>query len=121
MFSYIALSHSRNFALYDGEDLVAVTVYRKGAEAIRERLEADARTIEDLQRQIAELPTLAAHFREQAIGMPRPPQQLPLIAAEDMPVYRVTSPPQPRATSIGCNKLDDNCRQPLLHRDSIAL
>jgi hypothetical protein len=86
---------SRNFALYDGENLVAVTVYRKGAEAIRERLEADAKTIEDLQRRIAERPALAVYFREQATATPRPSEQLPLLAAEDMPAYRVTSPRRP--------------------------
>jgi hypothetical protein len=59
---------SRNFALYDGEDFVAMTVYRKGAEAIRERLEADAQVIANLQRQ---------------------------IAAEHMPAYRVTAPRRP--------------------------
>src|SRR5690349_1466338 len=31
--------NSRYFALYDGEQLLAVTVYRKGAEAVRERLQ----------------------------------------------------------------------------------
>jgi hypothetical protein len=72
-----------------------VTVYRKGAEAVRERLEADARTIADLQHRIAELPALAAHFREQATETPRPPQQLPPIAAEEMPGYRVLSPRRP--------------------------
>jgi hypothetical protein len=77
---------SRNFALYDGEDLVAVTVYRKGAEAVRERLEAYARTIEDLQRRIAE----------------RPPEQLPLLAAEDMTDYRVTSPRRPAQVIPKC-------------------
>ena len=30
---------SRHFAVYDGEELLAVTVYKKGAEAIRQRLE----------------------------------------------------------------------------------
>jgi hypothetical protein len=80
---------------YDGEDLVAVTVYRKGAEAIRERLEADAKTIEDLQHQVSELATLTTRFREQATATPRPPEQLPLLAAEDMAVYRITSPHRP--------------------------
>jgi hypothetical protein len=31
--------------LYDDQELVAVTVYRKGAEAVRERLAAQAQTI----------------------------------------------------------------------------
>ena len=86
---------SRNFALYDGPDLVAVTVYRKGAQAILERLQADASAIEDLQRQVSELATLTTHFREQATPTPRPPKQLPLLAAEDMAVYRITSPHRP--------------------------
>ena len=66
------LSHyhsSRNFALYDENGLVTVTVYKKGAKAVQQRLEADARTIEDLQRQVAALP---AHFRAQATPTPRP-------------------------------------------------
>jgi hypothetical protein len=29
---------NRNFALYDGEDLVCVTAYRKGAEEVRRRM-----------------------------------------------------------------------------------
>jgi hypothetical protein len=33
-------SGSRFFALYDGEELLAVTVYRKGAETVRDRLQA---------------------------------------------------------------------------------
>jgi hypothetical protein len=96
---------SRNFALYDHDGLVVVTVYRKGAEAVRERLEANARTIENLQCQLAEL---TARFREQATLSPqpsliesfhartwRPPKQLPLIAAEDMATSRLTSPRRP--------------------------
>jgi hypothetical protein len=86
---------SRNFALYDGPDLVAVTVYRKGAQAILERLQADASAIEDLQRQVFELATLTTHFREQATPTPRPPEQLPLLAAEDMGAYRLTTPRRP--------------------------
>jgi hypothetical protein len=32
--------YSRFYALYDGEELLAVTVYKKGAEAVRDRLQA---------------------------------------------------------------------------------
>jgi len=39
---------SRYFALYDGEQLLAVTVYRKGAEAVRERLQAQEAQIAQL-------------------------------------------------------------------------
>jgi len=91
---------SRNFALYDGSDLVAVTVYRKGAQAVLERLQADASAIEDLQRQVSELATLTARFREQATPTPRPPQQLPLLAAEDMAAYRITSPRRPAPSRL---------------------
>jgi len=31
---------NRNFALYDGENLVCVTLYRKGAEEVRRRMVA---------------------------------------------------------------------------------
>ena len=40
--------YSRFYALYDGDDLLAVTVYKKGAEAIRERLEAQEASIAQL-------------------------------------------------------------------------
>jgi hypothetical protein len=99
---------TRNFALYEGNGLVAVTVYKKGAEAVQERLESDAQTIEDLQRQVAEL---TARFREQATAIPqpsltehfniqtwRPPRQLPLIA-EDLTAYRITPRAGPCHTS----------------------
>jgi hypothetical protein len=92
---------SRNFALYDDNGLIAVTVYKKGAETVQERLETDARTIADLQRQLAEQ---TARFREQATQSPpptlterfnvqtwRPPRQLPLIA-EDLTAYRGALP-----------------------------
>jgi hypothetical protein len=36
--------------LYDERGLVTVTVEKKDAQAVQERLEADARTIGDLQR-----------------------------------------------------------------------
>jgi hypothetical protein len=32
--------YSRFYALYDGDELLAVTVYKKGAEAVRDRLQA---------------------------------------------------------------------------------
>jgi len=79
----------RSFALYDGQTLLALTVYRKGAEALKARLEEDARTIADLQSQLTERTALTPRFREQATETPyRPPEQLPLLAAEAMPAYR---------------------------------
>ena len=51
-------SYSRFWAVYECQELVAVTVYRKGAREITARLEARDRTIADLKRQRAERPTL---------------------------------------------------------------
>lgn len=45
--------YSRFWAVYAGEELVAVTVYRKGAQAITDRLEAQERTIAALRQQLA--------------------------------------------------------------------
>ncbi len=39
---------TRNWALYDGEELVAVTVYKRGAEAVLKRLQAQERRIIEL-------------------------------------------------------------------------
>jgi hypothetical protein len=48
---HISCDHSsRHFVLYDERGLVTVTVEKKGAQAVQERLEADARTMGDLQR-----------------------------------------------------------------------
>jgi hypothetical protein len=46
---------SRFWAVHDGTDLVAVTVYRKGAKEVTDRLEAQERTIAELKRQMAAL------------------------------------------------------------------
>ena len=40
--------YSRFYALYDGDQLLAVTVYKKGAEAIRDRLQAQEARIAEL-------------------------------------------------------------------------
>jgi len=40
--------YSRFYALYDGEELLAVTVYKKGAEAVRDRLQAQEASIAQL-------------------------------------------------------------------------
>lgn len=42
--------NDRNFALYDGENLVCVTVYRKGAEEVRRRLVAYELLLVDANR-----------------------------------------------------------------------
>jgi hypothetical protein len=42
--------YSRFYALYDGEELLAVTVYKKGAEAVRDRLQAQEASIAQLMQ-----------------------------------------------------------------------
>jgi len=43
--------YSRFYALYDGEELLAVTVYKKGAEAVRDRLQAQEARIAALTQE----------------------------------------------------------------------
>ncbi len=98
---------SRYFAVYEGKDLLALTVYRKGAAAITARLEEQERAIAALQDQLAAIPQAPAPAPSpvaEPISAPaawQPPKQLPLIAAEALAPYRVTSPrrrpaPMPR-------------------------
>jgi hypothetical protein len=42
--------YSRFYALYDGEELLAVTVYKKGAETVRDRLQAQEASIAQLMQ-----------------------------------------------------------------------
>ena len=74
-----------------------MTLYRKGAAEIMARLEEKDRRIAALESQ------LAAMSKSQVFPVPSsaepvlaptwtPPRQLTLIAAEDMPTYRITSP-----------------------------
>lgn len=88
---------TRYFALYDQakpeDTLVGVMAYKKGAEAVKARLEADAKIIAALQSQLAEAQALTPRFREQAAPPDnghawRPPEQLPVLAAEEAPAYR---------------------------------
>src|SRR6516165_2401318 len=44
--------NSRFYALYDGDQLLAVTVYRKGAEAVRERLQEQEARIGQLTQDL---------------------------------------------------------------------
>ena len=44
---------SRNFAAYEGQTIIAGTLYRKGAAEIRARLEEKDRRIAALERQLA--------------------------------------------------------------------
>ena len=47
--------NTRNFALYDKKDLLAVTVYRKGAEAVQRELEARDKVIAKQAARIEQL------------------------------------------------------------------
>jgi len=84
------------FAAYEGQTLIAVTLYRKGAEEVTARLT-------EKDRRIAELESQLAGVRQQIAAPPAPPstepapawrplEQLALIAAEDMRAYRTASP-----------------------------
>jgi hypothetical protein len=46
---------SRNFALYEGKNLLAVTLYKKGAEAIQDELEARDKVIAEQAARIEQL------------------------------------------------------------------
>ena len=81
---HISRDHaSRYFVLYDQRGLVTVTVEKTGTQAVQERLEADTRTIGDLQRQVAKL---TARFHAQA-----PPSTGPAYAAAIL--RRALAPP----------------------------
>jgi hypothetical protein len=88
---------SRNFAAYEGQTIIAVTVYRKGAAEITARLAEKDDRIAALNRQLAAVSqsqVFPAPPSPEAVTAPTwtPPRQLDLIAAEDMPDYRTTSP-----------------------------
>ena len=88
---------SRNFAAYEGSTIIAVTLYRKGAAEIMARLEEKDRHIAALESQLAamsESQVFPVPASAEPVPAPTwtPPRQLALIAAEDMPAYRITSP-----------------------------
>jgi hypothetical protein len=88
---------SRNFAAYEGQTIIAVTLYRKGAAEITARLEEKDGRIAALERQLAtrsESQVLPAPSSAEPETAPTwtPPRQIALIAAEDMPAYRISSP-----------------------------
>ena len=85
---------SRNFAAYEGQTIIAVTLYRKGAAEITARLEEKDHRIAALESQLAALSQSPALPSPEPVTAPAwtPPRQLDLIAAEDMPTYRITSP-----------------------------
>ena len=88
---------SRNFAAYEGQTIIAVTLYRKGAAEIMARLEEKDRSIAALERKLAtmlESQVFPSPSSDEPVPASTwtPPRQLALIAAEDMPTYRITSP-----------------------------
>ena len=88
---------SRNFAAYEGQTIIAVTLYRKGAAEITARLAEKDRRIAALESQLAtmsESQVCPAPSSAEPVPAPTwtPPQQLAFIAAADMPAYRITSP-----------------------------
>src|SRR5499427_396036 len=88
---------SRNFAAYEGPTIIAVTLYRKGAAEIIARLAEKDGLIAALESQLAtmsESQVFPGPSSAEPVPAPTwtPPRQLTLIAAEDMPTYRITSP-----------------------------
>ena len=88
---------SRNFAAYEGQSIIAVTLYRKGAAEITARLEEKDRRIAALENQLATMAEsqvypVPSSAEPEPVPSWTPPRQLDLIAAEDMPAYRITSP-----------------------------
>ena len=94
----VARYGGRHWALYDHGELVAVTLYKKGAVSVKHRLERQEAIIAEQQRQIETLKTVTPLFRHKVAW--RPAEQLPLIAAEALDTYRVMRPqddtPEPR-------------------------
>ena len=100
---------SRHFAAYEGHTLIAVTLYRKGAAEIMARLEEKDRRIAALESQLTTMAgaqVFPCPSPVEPVPAPTwtPPRQLALIAAEDMPTYRITSPRHRPARS--------KCRRP---------
>ena len=96
---------SRNFVAYEGQTIIAVTLYRKGAAEIIARLEEKDARIAALESQLAamsESQIFPVPSSAEPVPAPTwaPPRQLALIAAEDMPAYRITSPHRIRATAM---------------------
>lgn len=52
--------YGRHFALYEGNVLLAVVCYRKGAEAIRSRVNALTARVADLERRLRQLDARAS-------------------------------------------------------------
>jgi hypothetical protein len=61
---------SRNFALYEGKNLLAVTLYKKGAETVQHALEARDTIIAEQAARIEQLMVAATPPGEQAAPAP---------------------------------------------------
>jgi hypothetical protein len=88
---------SRNFAAYEGQTIIAVTLYRKGAAEIIARLAEKDDRIAALESQLATMPAsqvFPGPSSVEPVPAPTwtPPRQLDLIAAEHISIYRNTSP-----------------------------
>lgn len=79
----------RHFAVWEERTLVAVTLYRKGAEEVAARLAAQDRRIAELERRLAALATPPSPSPP-ATDPPswNPPRQLELLAAEASPAHQ---------------------------------
>lgn len=76
--------NTRFWALYDGDELVCVTVYKRGARAVQQRLAAQPRRQRAAAAQAAEVEAAARQARElaaQARTLARQAQQLAAGAA----------------------------------------
>ena len=96
---------TRNFAAYEGQTIIAVTLYRKGAAEITARLEEKDRSIAALESQLATMSApqvFPSPSSAEPVTAPTwtPPRQLAFIAVEDMPTYRITSPRRRPATAM---------------------
>src|SRR5262249_21847709 len=88
---------SRNFAAYEGQTIIAVTLYRKGAAEITARLEEKDRRIAALESKLATMAESQVSPSPSSVELVppppwTPPRRLPLTAAEDTPAYRKPPP-----------------------------
>ncbi len=74
MLRIVRYGKSRFWALYDGQDLVAVTVYKRGAQEVRRRLEAQ--------------PPAQAAAAAQAAAVEAAAQQVQALAAQARALVR---------------------------------
>ncbi len=85
-YSVTRYGKTRNFAAYEGQNIIAVTLYRKGAEEITTRLDEKDRRIAELESQLATgveppvSPSLPSPEPE-PVSTWSPPRQLDLLTA----------------------------------------